>query len=969
MKRKWLENPGGGISRIEELTPEGKVESENGTATEGGSTETVKPKKIQTSSAKKKSTVGKKKAARKSEKQLAENGQTFLDVSKGNIRITQNGAQGGGLTENETELNPKGYWITGTSSTYNVIVDKGVTTEITLADVDISCNTVNMDCINVSHADVTITLIGKNRLYCDSSSTSSGNATAGCALAKDGMDGNLIIQCEDAAVRGHHCDRSCGSLSAIGNPKKYDINGIGSTLRNNSKDGEAGFANFTIKGGNIEASGGLHSCGIGVACITEHQSGGKGYANNIRISGGIVKATGTDYGSGIGSGAGSKVDGIYITGGIVEARGGNNAPGIGASNGLRLDLYPGQTMITKNIRISGGDTVVKAIGDEDSSMPGIGAGAGNSYASDINAVPDFGCQGYIQDGTSETDYSFVDGTPFKQETAIQVGKYYTMVYFGPFRDANEIENDTKEQIGANHVISKTGGEAFSKGQLKGLSMVTGKDENGEDFDPEELSFYDEGQINKINAAKVAGKTGEFELTFITPNGTKTTITVYLKGDGTDAAGMDPENMEPTIGADGFQLDTGGEAFSEEDVRRLSQVQGKDKQGTTYPQEEFIADADQLESINEAKTSGKGGTFELTFTSPDGRKATVEVVLKVYDETSVNETTGEQIKGLNIISKTGGEAFTEGQLKELSDVTALDSGGDLIDRTDLVFPNQDQMKAINEAKINGKTGEFPLTIETPDGTGITIQVSLRDSGTDQTTAGKDGKQKSSLGANHTTQPTGGEVFSEAEITELCGAKGKNKYGNNAAVDVDKGQLNRINKAKTEGKTGEFQLTFSLEDGTKAEVTVSLTGDHTVIFDPDGGDYQPKDQIVVGGRPAVEPKEPKREGYVFEGWFYTDETGNEVKWDFDTPVHQRMTLKAKWKKETETPESGQKHTSEPKEKTKQEKKNQTTEWNYKEVGRRTAVEKTGDESHVLWTAICIAGAAGAITCVFRRKRKIK
>ena len=95
MKRKWLENPGGGISRIEELTPEGKVESENGTATEGGSTETVKPKKIQTSSAKKKSTLGEKKGVGNSEKQMVENGQTLLDVSKGDIRITKNGAAGG----------------------------------------------------------------------------------------------------------------------------------------------------------------------------------------------------------------------------------------------------------------------------------------------------------------------------------------------------------------------------------------------------------------------------------------------------------------------------------------------------------------------------------------------------------------------------------------------------------------------------------------------------------------------------------------------------------------------------------------------------------------------------------------------------------------------------------------------------------------------------------------------------------
>ena len=960
MKRKWLENSGGGISRIEELTTAGRVESENGTATEGSSTEKVKPKKIQTSSAKKKSTLGEKKIKGNSKKQMAENGQTLLDISKGDIRITKNGAVGGGLTENETSLNEKGYWVTGTTTSNNIEVLEGIKTDITLDNVSITIGKVDTttskwDCINVSHADVTITLVGKNELLCNTGRSADDLIpNTGTALAKDGMDGSLALRCEHAGEKGHKCDQSCGSLLAKGNPDLWHVGAIGNTLRNIEDKKNCGFANFTIHGGNIEALAGYHTPGIGSACVSEVL--GEGYTKNIRITGGNIKAVGTTNGAGIGSGGGNTVDGIIISGGFVEAYGGKNAPGIGV--GAKYN-----SRITKNIKISGGDTVVIAVGDEETDMPGIGSAGGNAYVTNVKAVPGFGYQGYIQDGTSLTDYTFVDGTPFKTEADIQVGRFYTKVYFGPFRDTNEIEKDTKDQIGANHVISKTGGGAFGEDQLKGLTMVTGKNEDGTDFSMDELTFTDPEQIKAINEAKTKGEIGEYPLTFQTPSGTRTTVTVYLKGDGTDAAEMNPERLEPTIGADGFWKETGGEALSEEDVKKLAQVQGKDKEGTTYPQGDFTADADQLEVINEAKTSGKGGTFELTFTSPDGKKATVEVVLKAYDETTVNETSGEEIKGLNIISKTGGEAFTENQLKELSDVTALNSGGDSIERNELSFPNADQIKAINEAKTSGKTGDFPLTIETPDGTGITIQVSLRDSGTDQTKTGEDGEQKSSLGVNHTKQPTGGEAFSEAEITELCEAKGKNKYGNNMTVSVDKGQLDKINKAKIQGKTGEFQLTFSLNDGTRAEVTVTLTGDHTVKFDPDGGDYQPKDQIIVGGRPAVEPKEPKKEGYEFEGWYCTDETGKEVKWDFDTPVHQSMTLKAKWKKEPEVSESGQ-----PRGKTKQ-KKDQTEDWNYKEVTRRIAVEKTGDESHSLWILVCIAGAAGAIACVFRRKRKIK
>ncbi|WP_409016223.1 InlB B-repeat-containing protein [Anaerostipes caccae] len=900
-------------------------------------------------------------------KKLAKNGQTLLDISQGDIRITLNGATGGGLPEDETVLNPKGYWITGTTTGNNVEVSKGVKTDITLDNVSITVGKANdtasnWDCIDVSHADVTITLIGENDLTCNAGRTTDGSAAnVGCALAKNGMDdGSLTIQCEHVGEKGHQCDESCGSLTAKGNPKLWHAGAIGNAQRKMYVKEECGFSNFTIKGGNIQALAGLHTAGIGSACVSEVYGGG--YTKDIYITGGNVKAVGTSYGSGIGSGQGNKVDGIYISGGYVEAHGGAHAPGIGAS----AHLTSGQSDITTNIKISGGDTIVKAIGDKTTNMPGIGSGGGNSKVSNVTAVPDFGSQGYIQDGTSETNYTFMDGTPFKQETAIEVGKFYTMVYFGPFRDTNEIEKNTKDQIGANHVISKTGGEPFGDDQLKGLTMVTGKNKDGTDFSDDELTFTDPKQIEAINRAKKKGETGEYPLTFQTPNGTQTTVTVYLKGEGTDAAQIDPEKLEPTIGADGFQQDTGGEAFREEDVRDLAQVQGKNKEGTTYPREDFTLDAGQLETINNAKTSGKGGTFELTFTSPDGKKATVEVVLKAYDETAVDETTGEQIKGVHIISRTGGDAFTKEQLKDLSDVTAFNGSGEAIERSNLIFPNEDQIKAINEAKISGKTGDFPLTIETPDGTGIMIHVYLRESGTDKVQDETDGEPKGSLGANDTTQPTGGKGFSEAEIRELCGVKGKDIHGNSVAARVDEGQFKRINEAKTKGKTGAFRLTFSLEDGTRAEVTVTLTGDHTVTFDPNGGDYQPKDQIVVGGRAAVEPKEPKKEGFMFEGWYYTDETGSEVKWDFDTPVHQSMTLKARWKKEPAGAEAN--GTTEKK---KPENKKDTDKWKYREIGgdkegKENRAAKTGDERHMLPTLVCTVGMAGMIVYLLRRKK---
>ena len=953
--------PGGGICEIEEVPPESASEESlqktlkmpeiNPAAEEYVQTETSE--KDAAASEQENSSIPKKqikKAAKK--KKLAENGQTLLDVSKGHITITKNGAVGGGLTESETELNPKGYWITGTTSSYRVVVEKGVKTDLTLDNVSITCTV--YDCITVSHAYVTITLIGSNFLDCKD--TRSEGKTEGCAIGKDGMDGELTIRCQKSGEEGHRCGSSCGSLDAKGH--YTDITAIGSTCRGlYSGVEEVGFANFTIEGGNIEAQGGEHSCGIGAACVSQYYSGGKGYAKNIRISGGNIKATGTDYGAGIGGGYGTKVEGLYITGGKVEAEGGKYAPGIGSAK--MGSSYAGQTMEVKDLKISGGDTIVIAVGNSATNMPGIGSGGGQSYVTDAAAVPDFGYQGYIQDGTSLTNYSFVEGTPFKEKKEINVGKFYTKVYFGPFRDANGIEDTTKEQIGANHIISQTGGEPFTEEQLKGLSMVTGKQENGSDFPASDLTYVDKTQLDAVNKAKAAGKTGEFPVTFTTPNGTTATITVFLKDKGTDAADIHPEQMEPTIAADDYGTDSGGDAWTEEDVQKLCDVKGKNENGATYNQKDLKPDPEQLSAINEVKTAGRGGKFELTFDSPAGKKATVEVILKAYDETT--EENGEIIKGLNIISQTGGSAFTEEQLKEFSGVVAWDDTSASISRDDLLLPDAAQIQAINQAKTAGKTGDFLLTISTPNGTQITIHVYLRDKGSTH----KEGEEASSIGANGFTKPTGGNFFTEDEIKELCKPLGKDLYGNNEVPSADAGQLKKINDAKDNYRTGEFPLTFTLKDGTKTVVTVTLTGVHKVTFDPDGGDYQPEYQMVNGGEKAEEPSDPKKDGYTFGGWYYIDENGKEVKWDFEKPVNGSMRLTAKWDPVPKEPSSEERKTTE---RPKTEQRKQTPQkWKYKEVKekRRLRVARTGDEKGMLWLVLCLAGGAGTLAFYLRKR----
>ena len=753
-----------------------------------------------------------------------------MDVSEGDVRITKTGASVGGTAKDDGTLNPKGYWITGTTTKYNVIVEKGVRTEITLSDVSITCDKTKMDCINVSHAYVTMTLRRNNTLLCKSGNEKDGyKGDEGNAITKDGVDGELILQCEKADEKGHRCDSSCGSLTASGQDDQYHAGAIGNSLRGTQKDGECGLANLIIKGGNIVAKGGYHSPGIGGACLTSYKfthdpvygdNSAISFANqkvsNLSITGGNIKAEGNYGCAGLGGGVWVNIDGLSITGGRVEAIGGSYGPGIGAVCTSSLD----------NIVISGGDTLVIAKGDESSNAPGIGS----------------------------TDYP---GFTHQQNRRKRI-------YKGTVKTADEGD-------------------------------VTAKDKTGNDLPEGQIRFSDEKQIQDLNEAKRAGKIGDYPLTFETSNGTKVTANVCLRDDGTDAAGMDPENPDPTIGANNFEKDTGGDAFTEEELKIYGELKGKDKDGTTISLDGFSVDKKQFEKINQAKTAGISGVFELTYTSKAGAKVTVTVSLLKYDETGTNTDpdSGETLKGMNIISRTGGDGFTEKQLKELSAVKAFDKDGKSVERDSITFSEPDQIKRINEAKTAGETGNFPLTIKAPGGTEVTVQVYLRDQGTDSAKLDPD-HGEAFLAANNGTHPTGGEAFTKEELLELCRAKAKDQSKNTVEPSIDPKQWEVLNEAKTAGRTGEFSLTFFIEDGTKVQVKITLTGDHKVKFDSNGGYDTPVTQTVRGGNQVIEPKDPKRDGYEFMGWYYTDENGKEAKWNFSDPVHQNMTLRAKWKK---------------------------------------------------------------------------
>ncbi|MFV0465660.1 MAG: InlB B-repeat-containing protein [Lachnospiraceae bacterium] len=68
--------------------------------------------------------------------------------------------------------------------------------------------------------------------------------------------------------------------------------------------------------------------------------------------------------------------------------------------------------------------------------------------------------------------------------------------------------------------------------------------------------------------------------------------------------------------------------------------------------------------------------------------------------------------------------------------------------------------------------------------------------------------------------------------------------------------------------------------------------SVAFDTNGGSANPASQTVLYGDQATEPDDPYRDGYIFKGWYYTNDVGEEILWNYDDAVTKNMLLTAKW-----------------------------------------------------------------------------
>lgn len=117
-----------------------------------------------------------------------------------------------------------------------------------------------------------------------------------------------------------------------------------------------------------------------------------------------------------------------------------------------------------------------------------------------------------------------------------------------------------------------------------------------------------------------------------------------------------------------------------------------------------------------------------------------------------------------------------------------------------------------------------------------------------------------------------------------------YGDNVDEPSDPTLENHTFLGWYKEDTFENEWDFENDIVTEDTTLYALFLNHLVTFDSQGGS-DVDDVYVADGDTIPEPDEPTLQDFNFVGW-YTDEGTWEELWNFDTPVHEDITLYARW-----------------------------------------------------------------------------
>lgn len=142
-------------------------------------------------------------------------------------------------------------------------------------------------------------------------------------------------------------------------------------------------------------------------------------------------------------------------------------------------------------------------------------------------------------------------------------------------------------------------------------------------------------------------------------------------------------------------------------------------------------------------------------------------------------------------------------------------------------------------------------------------------------------------------------------------------------------------------------WNFDEDTMGAADMTLTAkweinEYTVSFDSKGG-TKVDSQIVKHGDTADKPSNPRRNGYVFKGWYLDGQ-----KFDFSTPITGDTTLTARWATKT----SGG--------------SNSSSDTTTKDNGKTVKSGKTFDGGIALYVGLSVLSATGSALVITKKKR---
>ncbi|MBW9212838.1 MULTISPECIES: hypothetical protein [Terrabacteria group] len=185
------------------------------------------------------------------------------------------------------------------------------------------------------------------------------------------------------------------------------------------------------------------------------------------------------------------------------------------------------------------------------------------------------------------------------------------------------DSATQQRITGNDFIYGINEGSLTDTESKIRSMISATDVDGTPIDSS-LIKVNPKQLADINDKITNKKPGDYPLTFTTPSGTKVTVTVNLRD-----MGVQPNvpNGIGNIGGNSFTHDNGNGELTADKAKELAKIIGKDVNGNPIPLDSIKVNSSELTAINDKIKQNEGGTYPLTFTTPDGATITVVVQLK------------------------------------------------------------------------------------------------------------------------------------------------------------------------------------------------------------------------------------------------------------------------------------------------------------------------------------------------------